>query len=62
MKRYIEIFSDGTINYNYNFSTPIKKLTFFEKDHINFSLNIKQKINIVKNLGQSSKYKNKYLY
>ena len=61
MKKYIEIYSNGTINYNFNFSKFIKKLKFFEKDHLNFSLNIKEKINIVKNLSNSSKYKNKYL-
>lgn len=61
MKKYIEIYSDGTLNYILNFSASIKKVKIFEKDHINFFLNIKQKLNVVKNLGHSSKYKNKYL-
>lgn len=62
MKKYIEIYSNGTINYNFNFSKSIKKLKFFEKDNLNFFLNIKEKRYSIKNLINYSKYKKKYLY
>lgn len=61
MKKYVQIFSNGTINYTFNFSLDVKKLKIFEKDHINFHLNKKHTPDIIQNFSYSVKYKNKYL-
>ena len=60
MKKKIQIFSDGTINFSFNGFVNFQKLKVFEKDHTNsFS---KKKIDNSKNSDYSSKYKNKYLF
>ena len=61
MKKKIQIFSDGSICFCFNSSLNYKKFKIYEKDNKNFFLNKKNKINNVKNLDYSSKYKNQYL-
>jgi hypothetical protein len=60
MKKYIQLFSNGTLNYTVNFLNDVKNLKIFEKDHVNFLLNKKQKIQTTKSFSYSSKYKSKY--
>lgn len=61
MKKKIQIFSDGSLNFYPNNSIDSKKLKIYEKDHINFSFNKKKKVTNTKNSDYSSKYKNQYL-
>jgi hypothetical protein len=62
MKKYIEVFSDGSVNFRFNSFVDLKKLKIYEKDHKNFFLNKKKKITNIKNSDYSSKYKNQYLF
>ena len=62
MKKYVQIFSDGSVNFNFNNVVDSKKLKIYEKDHINFFLNTKKKNYNIKNFDYSSKYKNQYLF
>lgn len=58
--KYVQIISNGSINFFYNISNNIKKYNFLEKDFVNFSFNLK-KIKS-KNITDKnvSKYKKKY--
>jgi hypothetical protein len=62
MKKYIEVFSDGSVHFRFNSFVDLKKLKIHEKDHKNFFLNKKKKIANIKNSDYSSKYKNQYLF
>ena len=62
MKKCIEVFSDGSVNFRFNNSVPLKKLKIYEKDNKNFFLNKKRKMNNIENSDYSSKYKNQYLF
>ena len=62
MRKYIKIFSDGSINTNFTISLKSKKFQILEKDHKNFFLNKKNKTSNIKNSEYSSKYKTQYLF
>lgn len=62
MKKCIEVFSDGSLNFCLNKSVSSKKLRIYEKDNKNFFLNKKKKMANIKNSNYSSKYKNQYLF
>lgn len=62
MKKYIKIFSDGSIDFQFNSSFKNKKSQILTKDHRNFVLNKKDKTDGRTRSHQSSKYKNKYLF
>jgi hypothetical protein len=61
MKKYIQIFSDGSITFNLdNNNVGLKKIKISEKDHRNLFLKEKKTF-YVNPSDYSSKYKNKYL-
>lgn len=62
MKKYIKIFSDGSVNFQLTINAKHKKFQILEKDHNNFFLNKKNKKMTVKNSDYSSKYKTQYLF
>lgn len=62
MKKCIEVFSDGSVNFCFNNPVSLKKLKIYEKDNKNFFLNKKKKMSNIKNSDYSSKYKNQYLF
>lgn len=58
-KKIIQIFSDGSLNFDYTIIKRSKKVTFCTKDHKNFFLNQK---NAKKSISQNSEnFKTKYI-
>lgn len=62
MKKYIKIFSDGSVSFHFNSGVKDKKFQILEKDHKKRFLFKKNKNFSKKNSDYSSKYKNKYLF
>ena len=62
MKKYIKIFSDGSIDFQFNSHLKKKRFQVLTKDHKNFALNKKNNNDNTFRSQQSSKYKNKYLF
>lgn len=59
-KKVIQIFSDGSLNFNYIFvKKRLKKLKIWDKDHINCKLNSKN-LNSSLNSKELSNFKTKY--
>ena len=56
----IQIFSDGSLNFNTTIIKKLKKINFFNKDHKNFILN-KKNSNILFNQQNSRSFKARYL-
>jgi hypothetical protein len=56
----IQIFSNGSVNFSYNIYKNLTLYTFLEKDHNNFTLNVKKKKLKLSNENFSSSYKHKY--
>jgi len=59
-KKYLQIFSDGSLNFSYTNAFNSIKCISYEKDNRNFHLNSKQKVSVVQN-ESSSRYKKKYV-
>ena len=58
-KKIIQIFSNGSVNFNYTVIKRSKKINFYTKDHINFSLNRKSSnLNV---LQSNENFKAKYV-
>lgn len=58
-KRIAQVFSDGSLNFNYTIIKRSKKISFYTKDHVNFFLNQK---NPNKSISQiSENFKTKYI-
>lgn len=60
IKKYIQLLSNGSVNI-VSKSTYNKQFNIYKKDHINFFLNKKQKIQYNKSFDSSVKFKNQYL-
>lgn len=61
MTKYIQLFSDGSINLTTLSNKTLKQFKAYDKDHKNFFLNKKQSTNFIKTSYQSVKYKKQYL-
>lgn len=58
-KRIVQVFSDGSINFDYTVIKRLKKVNFYTKDHKNFAYNQK---NIGSSFLQTSEtFKTKYI-
>ena len=58
-KKIIQIFSDGSTNFNYSIIKRSKKTAFYTKDHVNFFLN--QRILNRNSLHLNENFKTKYI-
>ena len=58
-KKIVQVFSDGSINFEYTIIKRSKKINYYTKDHKNFSLN--QKVSNFNVSKGSVNFKNKYL-
>ena len=56
----IQIFSDGSLNFNTTIIKKLKKINFFNKDHTNFILN-KKKSNQLFDQQNSKSFKARYI-
>lgn len=59
-RKYLQILSDGSLNFSYNSVFKFTKCVLYEKDNRNFHLNKKQKVSILQTESSSS-YKKKYV-
>ena len=59
-RKYIQIFSDGSLNFSYNNAFKFTKCFLYEKDNRNFHLNKKKEVFTTQNESSSS-YKKKYV-
>jgi hypothetical protein len=60
MKKYIRIFSDGSITFTLDNNVNLKKIKIYEKDHKNSFFKEKKFLH-ARTSDYASKYKNKYL-
>jgi hypothetical protein len=58
--KIVEILSDGSTNFSYKILHNTKFHTFFEKDYVNFCLNLKSVTTTNKINKQSHNYKHTY--
>jgi len=61
IKKKIQIFSDGSLNFNTTIIKKFKKINFYNKDHKNFILNKKNSNTLLFNQQNSTNFKTKYL-
>lgn len=61
-KKFINIFSNGSIHINFAKINKFKKLKIHEIDHINFIVNKKIDTNNNNKISYSSNYKKHYLF
>lgn len=54
-KKFIQVFSNGSLNFNYNSFNDLKQFKFYEKDSINFHLNSKKNVKFKVGLFNKSK-------
>lgn len=59
-KKYLQILSDGSLNFSYNNAFKPTQCILYEKDNRNFHLNKKQKVAVTQS-ESSSNYKKRYL-
>lgn len=59
-RKYVQILSDGSLNFSYNNAFQFTKCVLYEKDSRNFHLNKKQKVS-TQQIESSSNYKKKYV-
>lgn len=59
-RKYVQILSDGSLNFSYNNAFKFTKCVLYEKDNRNFHLNKKQKVSMLQTESSSS-YKKKYV-
>jgi hypothetical protein len=58
-KKYVQILSDGSLNFSYSNEFKFTQCVVYEKDNRNFHLNKKQKM-LATQTESSSGYKKKY--
>ena len=59
-RKYVQILSDGSLNFSYNNAFKFTNCILYEKDNRNFHLNKKQKVSTVQTEFSSS-YKKSYV-
>lgn len=59
-KKKIQIFADGSLNFNYTIIKKAKKVKIYNKDHTTFSFNKKDTISLLDSKDFES-FKTKYL-
>lgn len=59
-RKYVQVFSDGSLNFSYNNGFKLTKCFLYEKDNRNFHLNKKKEVSVIQNESSSS-YKKKYV-
>jgi hypothetical protein len=59
-KKIVQIFSDGSLNFNYTIIKKLKKVKLYNKDHLNFSLNQKNTTSMLDSKDFEN-FKTKYL-
>lgn len=59
-KKYIQILSDGSLNFSYTNTFKLSNCVLFERDNRNFHLHKKQKVSVIQT-ESSSNYKKKYV-
>jgi hypothetical protein len=61
MTKYIQLLSDGSVNFTILSTKPFKQFKVYDKDHKNFFLNKKKSLNSTKTSYQSAEYIKQYL-
>jgi hypothetical protein len=60
IKKIVQIFSNGSLNFSYKIYNDLQFINFYNKDNKNFYLNAKKQINQIKN-SDFFNYKIKYI-